>query len=547
MPQPSPAMENSYASYAEYPTNLLWKNTSNFVIDSQHRKFERLDAAPYHVLSKDEVRLFYMDISNGLLAKDGITTDRKLTEWLGIDPSFSSGSTSSSVASTIRSSGSDSEKLQHFLKPDPQCRVVFLGCNGNSRDTLKITKAMLAKILTFHQVTPRYLEFLDAFGFQIQQKNLHFTGFCEYISVGGPTSPVADASLGRSGKFFQLCYNLKSTGVDTVRPQETDDLKSKARSFRQVAVHHQFDLENGNSFWILTHGHWDVMKEAADLLGSKGKAEDKDFRSVEASLKSSLAMHLMLCRWASETWRDCLLELEEDVDLATEDTAHAPFKLLAPNDLIKIQELGEKTKDAVSQLKDNAGRLQDLADFYQRLLKDDRFASRDSCKSAIDEFVGDLKYMIEDTQLRTTRAELLYQTTSDRKELANQRLQIQSTTRMERMSVGMYRETIAMRVLAVVSVIYLPGSFVSGFFSTDVVKYQQGGGAQSSSSAQSAPQNSSTPSKAYMGSFSDLALKRWLEVTLPLTAVTVAIALGIFVYSRRRWDMKRKDVKYSLA
>jgi len=71
----------------------------------------------------------------------------------------------------------------------------------------------------------------------------------------------------------------------------------------------------------------------------------------------------------------------------------------------------------------------------------------------------------------------------------------------------MEREAIVMRIVTIVTLLYLPATFVSTFFSTDVVKYQN--------------QNENPI-------FSDLALQRWLEVTLPLTTVTLFVAWGAY-------------------
>ncbi|EHK96947.1 hypothetical protein M7I_7347 [Glarea lozoyensis 74030] len=74
------------------------------------------------------------------------------------------------------------------------------------------------------------------------------------------------------------------------------------------------------------------------------------------------------------------------------------------------------------------------------------------------------------------------------------------------------REAIAMRIITVVTLLYLPATFVSTFFSTDIIKYQNpGGGDESTSDLNS----------QYMGSFSQVAMDRWLQVTVPLTILTI--------------------------
>jgi len=65
-----------------------------------------------------------------------------------------------------------------------------------------------------------------------------------------------------------------------------------------------------------------------------------------------------------------------------------------------------------------------------------------------------------------------------------------------------------MRIVTVVTLIYLPATFVSTFFSIDIIKYQGEGS----------------------GSFLAVALFRWLQVTLPLTLVTLIV--GWIAYDR---------------
>jgi hypothetical protein len=62
---------------------------------------------------------------------------------------------------------------------------------------------------------------------------------------------------------------------------------------------------------------------------------------------------------------------------------------------------------------------------------------------------------------------------------------------------------------------------IQTFFSTDVVKYQGGGG-------------SDKPSE----SFSLLALQRWFEVTIPLTVITFALAgTWLYWYVVKEWTI----------
>jgi hypothetical protein len=118
---------------------------------------------------------------------------------------------------------------------------------------------------------------------------------------------------------------------------------------------------------------------------------------------------------------------------------------------------------------------------------------------------------------------------------------------MEALTVSMWymgalaqKEAIAMRIITVATLIFLPATFVSvsllqahpdinlasadlskTLFSTDIIKYQD--------------QNNFGKNE-WGQSFSMVALIRWLEVTLPLTLLTLGLAI-LFI---RRSDRKRR-------
>jgi len=120
------------------------------------------------------------------------------------------------------------------------------------------------------------------------------------------------------------------------------------------------------------------------------------------------------------------------------------------------------------------------------------------------------------------------------------------TISMHKIGAMSQKEAIAMRIITVVTLVYLPATFVSvrlqyrsyfwrplnqleTFFSTDIIKYQNQGDNTNSSFQHPAP--------TFNGSFSELALLRWLEVTLPLTLLTLGIGWVFFKLA----DKKRKE------
>jgi len=129
---------------------------------------------------------------------------------------------------------------------------------------------------------------------------------------------------------------------------------------------------------------------------------------------------------------------------------------------------------------------------------------------------------------------------------------------MATLSVMAQKEAVAVRIITVVTLIYLPATFVSvsanqplvgdfpdlsqTFYSTDVVKYQNQSDGKGGSS------NNVT-------SFSALAMFRWLEVTLPLTFVTLGLSwvfyqkakehLGLRLMAQKLWNVPLVPAKRS--
>jgi hypothetical protein len=206
-----------------------------------------------------------------------------------------------------------------------------------------------------------------------------------------------------------------------------------------------------------------------------------------------------------------------------------------------------------------------LRKFYQNLLRKKEFKLRTVCKADIITFANKLDDMIYDSKMHIARAKVLVQITADRKGLILQHLQSQATQKqssateeMERLTESMHKigmnaqkEAIAMRIITVVTLIFLPATFVSvsvliykgrrfvndlqTFFSTDIIKYQN----QQDSSSNS----TTTPSTApYMGSFSPIALNRWLQVSLPLSALTLGLGFLFYVQAKKHAEKKLADL-----
>jgi hypothetical protein len=184
------------------------------------------------------------------------------------------------------------------------------GSQGHSRKVLSITRRMLVRIMTYHQVMPNYLDFLAVFGRQSEPRDLRFSGFREQTVLGVSAPGLAVSELGRSGQQFQLCYNLKGVSLVPV----SNYTNEKQYSVRQAAFHHQFDVVEGTALWIITKGDLEIMTRVRAMTSKGGRPEDQAFDTPEKSLKSSLAVHLLCAHWSTEEWRWYIQWLEKVID-----------------------------------------------------------------------------------------------------------------------------------------------------------------------------------------------------------------------------------------
>ncbi|KAI9767403.1 MAG: hypothetical protein M1839_004507 [Geoglossum umbratile] len=496
---PGGSFSDSYERYRSYPLNLIYKAS---YIGALKAHQSRLDTAAPKLFTATDSEIFvpFRDLlpEGTRFKRQNILDDAALKKWL-------------EDKSTIA-------PQEQGVKEDPKCRFIFISA-GHSRNPLKTTHEMLLRILTFHQVMPEYLDFVSVFGSQSKPRDLRFSGFRERILLSQPPSQeLRIPSLGRSGREYQLCYNLK--GVTDLTPKATS-AKDKQWTLRQAAFHHQFDVEKGTSLWIVTKGDLEIKERVQEMTDENGRKEDRSYGAPPACFKSSLSVHLLHSYWSTENWRwyiqwlEDVIEQETNLAVQGDRSLYRSRQRYTPEDLQLVQNYEDKANEAVMIMAANADVLASLQKFYQNLLENKDFELRIACREHVSAFATQVDAMIYDSRMQTARAQLLIRIVADRKELVLQHLQSQASESMHAIGIMSQKEAVAMRIITVVTLIYLPATFVSTFFSTDVVKYQGSNG----------------------GSYSRVAMERWIEVTVPLTVMTLVVGYCFFKRESRKADM----------
>ena len=104
-----------------------------------------------------------------------------------------------------------------------------------------------------------------------------------------------------------------------------------------------------------------------------------------------------------------------------------------------------------------------LSKFYSNLMAHRDFPDtlKTSCEDQLSDFLSQLDEITAEFDMQIARAKLLVNIISDRKQLVLQHLQTQVSDRTEQLNKNLERETVVMRIITILTLIYLPATFVS--------------------------------------------------------------------------------------
>lgn len=167
---------------------------------------------------------------------------------------------------------------------------------------------MFTFALTYHQVMPSFLDFVFPFGRTLYAQDFHFSGFRHGDRLAELDRGTPMPQIGRSGRDIRLCYNLKS--VEGSR-------NNWPWSIRHAAVHHSFDVENGQATWIVIKGNKLLKERMTNASASLLQSDAHSFTDVVRAFSSALKLHLVLCNWSAEKWRWYINYLEDELQKIT--------------------------------------------------------------------------------------------------------------------------------------------------------------------------------------------------------------------------------------
>lgn len=146
----------------------------------------------------------------------------------------------------------------------------------------------------------------------------------------------------------------------------------------------------------------------------------------------------------------------------------------------RVQVWEERANEAVTILESNASVLIAIQGYYSSLANNSKFDLKDKNKDDIETFLSQMRDLIGDCKMQSVRAKLLVEIAAQRKAVVCpsptkaessghrlmsgqilQHLQSQASEKMETLTIMAQKEAVAMRIVTVVTLVYLPATFVS--------------------------------------------------------------------------------------
>ncbi|KAK4125412.1 hypothetical protein N657DRAFT_631727 [Parathielavia appendiculata] len=442
------------------------------------------------------------------------------------------------------------------LRRDPVCRFIFLPTSPAAR-RIKITEELLLKILTYHQVSPCFLNLISYFGHEPLSGagDLFFGGFRSLKSFSEPVFGLE--ALGRSGYHYQLAFEFRTVFRPSSQPAEYgDDWQPGGRKphrlsgepdvneydrnnpllwpVNQCVIYHHFDVENGRSLWLMTaddDGPNNQLTASEAGLGPRFR-DIKDSRftidvgsnsPIEERFRASLSVVLWLADWLLSEYGQYITTLDDDLQQMTQIYVGK----VTGNDGRPVSEYGlkylngymEKVDEVIVALQGNLRVCRAIIKFYRDELLQDRKlrarklawttdkASRARIREHLDEFLDRMRWTCTSMQEMHRRALIIKQVGARRENTLHRLVQnrdLQTTNNLAKatneLTVVTNRDSSTMRVFSAITLILLPASVVSTVFSAGIVDFQERSG-------------------EFVGNWSGPAAVWWAGITIVLTVL----------------------------
>lgn len=364
--------------------------------------------------------------------------------------------------------------LEEIASASKKCfRVCFIQ-QRHSYSRLLVTRELFEELMSQFAIFPRFREFVLLFGAKHGENDVGPPQLRFRRMVAYEEEPGCRLSTG-----FEIAYGLRYAELNNRSNQDP-------WSIRQTAIYHKYKTSDKSSSWVMIA----ASKRAETSLDRYIKS-CKDMAQL-----NPFEIHLIIIDTAMANWRPYIVGLTERITQHTDRVLVASIDQTDPLQLADFEER-QRLKDFEDRLIDlllifdaNYDTLTSLLDRYQDFCINCHSTSEDGDRRKSDFIVDALQEKQKDiyssrnkiktlhTKVRGTTSLLSslldHGNGSSLKQLAEEAKKENFT--MRQLTEKSTKDAAAVKVLTVITLIYLPATVVSNFFSTQFVSQEQNQG-----------------------------------------------------------------------
>ncbi|KAI9862934.1 MAG: hypothetical protein M1813_004107 [Trichoglossum hirsutum] len=436
--------------------------------------------------------------------EDAAIADRNLSRLYGLQSVFCSPKDlqvdicdATAATGSIWSTFRDDKQLQkHIRASNPDTRIISI-VSKNSIQPLKITKSSAEAIFTRYAIGPEIADIFCPFG--RKPKN---------SEAGLGSMKVKHKADGSCDMQYLLIY---------IEETEKDD----KWAIRQVGVFHRFVPGGPGSLWIFLHAY----------------PNTRVMECVRAAIPHQphwSFMHLLVLSTCLENWRWHLRDLNDvfenfsnivlttDFNNYTGDVSKELIVKLTP-----LQNLEDKALSLTVRLRSSLATIRKLGETSKKLYDRGDFACGGmDFQRVCDEtnnLESELEGHLQNVKLLQKRARETLGLLSVALNLQNQAMVVNINQSILHLTESTVDDSVTVRVITIVTLVYLPASFVTSFLGMNLFTFQNPSG----------------------GSGFAISRQFWVFIVLvvPLTVLT----LGLWYWFSKRKSSKKRDLEAATA
>ncbi|KAL3494903.1 hypothetical protein BJX62DRAFT_222935 [Aspergillus germanicus] len=344
----------------------------------------------------------------------------------------------------------------------PNARIVSIGCQ-NSLRPLGITEEGMRKLMSHYDIDASFFDLVVSFGDKPRSSDAGYGA----MSVKQ-----------RDDGSYDMQYLFTYAENDSTRGRGTPSWR-----IRQVCVFHRYNPSGAGNLWLILH--------ACPSSKLQRQIEQMVSACPNALLAEWSSMHLLVFSTYLGGWRWCIRNLGDEIEQTVDIALTLDFSKPKARDhkdglvqLLKQQYLGDRLVPLAARLR---AALHTLRQFEKMnsLLRSKEFSSEEQCQSTADQVahhISGLEGHIESVQVLERKVRGISDLLAVAVTVENQAVTIDINNKMLELNNKLVHltnksldENATVRIVTLVTLIYLPASFVSTLFGMNFFDFGESG------------------------------------------------------------------------